>query len=251
VLALVCATLSVGGGAADASAQATPRSVETLSTVFRPSPAVPRARCARRRSNRFLRQVRRRCNTQPGGRRRRIGSTPYPLPPARTTPVAPPATATQNCVGAELTPAAGNLDQVRGATLCLINNERVRAGLRALSPNGTLQGVAQHKSEDMVARDYFDHTSPTGETAADRVLNSGYVPEGASYAIGENIAFGTMNLGTPSSIVEAWMHSPGHRANILDAAYRETGIGVAPAAPPSFGQGQPGGTYTQEFGSHG
>jgi uncharacterized protein YkwD len=147
-------------------------------------------------------------------------------------------------------PTPDNLPQVRTATLCLINRERAHAGLRALTVDGTLQSVAQGKSADMVARDYFDHTSPDGVTASDRVLKSGYVPQGASYAIGENIAFGTMDLGTPAKIVQAWMQSPGHRENILDADYRETGLGVAPAGPPSFSAGQAGGTYTQEFGSH-
>jgi uncharacterized protein YkwD len=150
----------------------------------------------------------------------------------------------------DLVPTAGNLEQVRGATACLVNHERALAGLPALKVNATLQSVAQAKSEDMVARDYFDHTSPDGVTAAQRVLNSGYVPDGSSYTIGENIAFGTLSLGTPAQIVQAWMQSPGHRENILDAHYRETGMGVAPAAPASFSGGQAGGTYSQEFGAH-
>jgi uncharacterized protein YkwD len=161
-----------------------------------------------------------------------------------------PAAASQTCVGADLMPTPTDLDQVRSATLCLINRQRAQAGLRPLTLDGTLQSVAQGKSTEMVARDYFDHTNPDGLTASDRVLNSGYVPQGSSYAIGENIAFGTLDLGTPAKIVDAWMNSPGHRENILDPAYRQTGIGVAPAAPPSFSQGQAGGTYSQEFGSH-
>jgi uncharacterized protein YkwD len=82
------------------------------------------------------------------------------------------------------------------------------------------------------------------------VLASGYIPADASYSIGENIAFGTGELSTPREIVVAWMRSPGHRRNILDRSYRETGMGVVPAAPPSSAEGQPGGTYTQEFGAH-
>jgi uncharacterized protein YkwD len=113
-----------------------------------------------------------------------------------------------------------------------------------------LQEVAQAHSGDMVAHDYFAHTSPTGETAAGRVLESGYVPAGAGYTIGENIAFGTLDLSTPAKIVRSWMSSPGHRAAILDAAYRQTGIGIVPGAPPSLSGGQAGGTYTQEFGTH-
>ena len=161
-----------------------------------------------------------------------------------------PANPSQTCTGVDLQPTPDDLDQVRSATLCLINHQRALAGLPALKLSATLQAVAQAKSQEMVARDYFDHTNPDGLTAAQRVLNSHYVPDGSSYTIGENIAFGTVNLGTPASIVEAWMQSPGHRENILDANYRETGIGVAPAAPPSYNDGQAGGTYTQEFGAH-
>ncbi len=66
--------------------------------------------------------------------------------------------------------------------------------------------------------------------------------------VGENIAWGTMWLATPQSIVSAWMASPGHRANILDGACRETGIGVEPRPPASLAEGQPGALYTQDFG---
>jgi uncharacterized protein YkwD len=68
------------------------------------------------------------------------------------------------------------------------------------------------------------------------------------YVIGENIAWGTLGLATPKAIVEAWMASPGHRANILDASYRDTGIGVVAAVPDSMGEGQDGAIYTQDFG---
>ena len=66
--------------------------------------------------------------------------------------------------------------------------------------------------------------------------------------IGENLAWGTYTLSTPQAIVEAWVASPGHLANILEARYTETGIGVDPAVPQSLGEGDPGATYAQEFG---
>jgi uncharacterized protein YkwD len=68
------------------------------------------------------------------------------------------------------------------------------------------------------------------------------------YTLGENIAWGTLSLATPSSIVAAWIASPEHLANILNGAYRDTAVGVAPAAPPSRAEGQRGAVYTQEFG---
>ena len=61
--------------------------------------------------------------------------------------------------------------------------------------------------------------------------------------------WGTLWLATPQAIVNAWMASPGHRANILDAAYRETGVGVSPQPPASLAEGQAGAIYTQDFGT--
>ena len=68
------------------------------------------------------------------------------------------------------------------------------------------------------------------------------------YELGENIDCATEYLATPAATVSAWMNSPEHRENILNGEYRETGIGVAAAAPASFAAGQAGATYTQDFG---
>ena len=84
--------------------------------------------------------------------------------------------------------------------------------------------------------------------------HSGSVPPATSpgpssgYVIGENLAWGTLGLATPQAIVEAWIASPGHLANILEGQYRDTGIAIVPATPPSLGEGEPGATYAQEFG---
>ena len=66
--------------------------------------------------------------------------------------------------------------------------------------------------------------------------------------IGENLAWGTLSLATPRAIVAAWLASPGHLANILEARYLETGIGVSPAVPVLAERRRPGATYAQEFG---
>ena len=68
------------------------------------------------------------------------------------------------------------------------------------------------------------------------------------YAVGENIAWGTLWLARPKSIVAGWMASPEHRANILDAEFHDTGIGVSPHALTSDSGGEPGAVYTQDFG---
>ena len=70
---------------------------------------------------------------------------------------------------------------------------------------------------------------PTGQTLLMRIQASGFIPNAnVGYTLGENIAWGTLWLGTPRSIVKAWMESPGHRANILNGSYRYTGIGIDP-----------------------
>jgi uncharacterized protein YkwD len=153
------------------------------------------------------------------------------------------------CANANLEPSAGNLAQINQATLCLVNKERGSHGLAALAENAKLDAAAAHHTNDMIARNYFDHTSPGGETFDQRIRATGYIPGGVGFAIGENIAAGTSGLDTPAQIVASWMNSPGHRANILDADYRETGVAATAAVPAEFGGGEPGATYTQDFGA--
>lgn len=153
------------------------------------------------------------------------------------------------CVGAALTPTQGNLATVRNATLCLINREREAYGESPLEFNEALQYAAQGHSESMALADYFEHTSPGGDTVLERLRDAGYIGEGEiAYEVGENIAYGSMLDATPAAIVAAWMASPGHRANILNADFRDTGIGISPHLPSSFGDGQSGAMYTQDFG---
>ena len=101
----------------------------------------------------------------------------------------------------------------------------------------------------MVFGDYFEHDGPGGDTPLSRMTACGYIYSSqVGYEIGENIGWGTLSLATPRAIVAAWMASPGHRANILDAHFRDTAIGVSPHVPSSLSQGQAGGIYTQDFG---
>ncbi|BCJ52687.1 hypothetical protein Asp14428_41620 [Actinoplanes sp. NBRC 14428] len=102
----------------------------------------------------------------------------------------------------------------------LTNEERRKAGLRRLTPQPLLGQAARAHSTDMAARYYFSHVSLEGATVADRVALTGY-----AYAIvGENIAWGQENA---LQAVNAWMRSPGHKANILSPDYTEIGVGVA------------------------
>jgi uncharacterized protein YkwD len=139
---------------------------------------------------------------------------------------------------------------IRAATLCLINRERIAQGEAPLQPNGRLEEAAQGHSENMARGDYFEHLGPAGQTPLSRMRAAGYIASSRfGYEVGENIGWGTLWLATPQAIVAAWMASPGHRANILDARFRDTAIGVAPHPPSSFAHGQSGAIYTQEFGA--
>jgi uncharacterized protein YkwD len=100
------------------------------------------------------------------------------------------------------------------------NKQRAAQGLPALSNNPRLANAAELKVEDMFRLQYFEHVSPTGatiETLSDRV---GY----AYVNIGENLALGAFD--GDAGVVDAWMNSPGHRANILNDKYQEIGVAV-------------------------
>jgi uncharacterized protein YkwD len=159
------------------------------------------------------------------------------------------AASSASCADTKLIPAAGNLDRIEAATLCLVNVQRTRHGERALRANADLDRSAARHSQDMVAENYFDHVSPAGETLLDRIKASTYLPSRSAYVVGENIALGTLQLATPAAIVASWMRSSGHRANILNADFRDSGIGVVAKAPRRYSNGQRGATYTQQFGA--
>jgi uncharacterized protein YkwD len=153
------------------------------------------------------------------------------------------------CQNTQLTPTPENLQAIREATFCLINQERARNNLLPLHLNQQLQQAAQTHTQQMISEDYFAHLSPAGKTPLQRVTATGYLPNAqVGYTIGENIAWGTLNLATPQAIVDAWIASPEHLANILESKYQDTGIGVEPTVPASLSEGQPGGIYSQTFG---
>jgi uncharacterized protein YkwD len=160
-----------------------------------------------------------------------------------------PAHAGDSCPGAGEQPTQDNIELIRNATLCLVDQERTSRGEAALQLNAHLQQSAQSHTESMAFGDYFEHDGPGGDTPLSRMIAAGYISSSnVGYEIGENIGWGTLSLGTPRAIVAAWMASPGHRANILDAHFHDTAIGVSPHVPSSLSQGQPGGIYTQDFG---
>ena len=83
----------------------------------------------------------------------------------------------------------------------------------------------------MVSGRFFSHDAPNGSTPLSRIRHTHYLSGARCWTIGENLAWGTGRLATPRATVRAWMHSPGHRANILNGSFREIGIGIATGAP--------------------
>ena len=156
---------------------------------------------------------------------------PTTEPPATQTPLTPteepteaPQTTAPVTVSAEV--AAQN------AVLSLVNVEREKVGCSPVAANSSLTELASAFSADMAARGFFDHTDPDGATPWDRAATAGIENLG-----GENIARGQ---ATAEAVMEAWMNSPGHRANILNCDFKTLGVGV------HIGTGGP--WWTQDFG---
>lgn len=100
----------------------------------------------------------------------------------------------------------------------LVNEIRAERGLKALTANWELSRVARYKSQDMVDNRYFSHTSPVYGSPFQMIRAFGL----SFRTAGENIAYGQR---TPQAVVNAWMNSSGHRANILNASYTQIGVG--------------------------
>ncbi|WP_263164536.1 sigma-70 family RNA polymerase sigma factor [Streptomyces sp. SCSIO ZS0520] len=148
-------------------------------------------------------------------------SSAKPSPTRKPTPTAEP----------KSEPGGGSqVDQVTR----LVNAERAKNGCGPVTANPKLQSAAQSHSDDMADRDYFSHTDPDGGDPGDRITAAGY--RWSTY--GENIAAGQQ---TPSQVMEGWMNSEGHRANILNCGFKEIGVGLRKDAS--------GPIWTQNFGT--
>lgn len=137
--------------------------------------------------------------------------SPRPTPMPSGSPTAP---ATAPTTTAPVPP--GSTSYATEVTR-LTNVERGKAGCAAVKTDARLAAAALAHSKDMVDRDYFSHTSPDGKGPGDRATAAGY----PSWS-GENIAAG---YPTPAAVVQGWMNSPGHKANILNCQSKATGVG--------------------------
>jgi uncharacterized protein YkwD len=161
-------------------------------------------------------------------------TAPTSVPPSTTTP-APTTTTTPRPTSTTTRPAPTTAPRPVAAgpvaeVVALTNRARAAAGCGDLTTDARITRAAQAHSDDMAARDYFDHDSPDGRGFADRITAAGYPSPG-----GENIAMGQR---TAAGVVEAWLNSPGHRRNIEDCSLTTIGVGLA----------TDGYYWTQDFG---
>ncbi|MFF2963030.1 CAP domain-containing protein [Streptomyces sp. NPDC057963] len=150
---------------------------------------------------------------------------------AGKSPAAPTAPAS-SAPAARRSAASAPAASVQAAVLALVNQERAKAGCSPVTASASLASLAQGFSDDMAARGFFDHTDPDGRTPWDRAAKAGVQGLG-----GENIARGQADA---QAVMDSWMNSAGHRANILNCDYKTLGVGV------HFGAGGP--WWTQDFG---
>ncbi|MEU0157890.1 CAP domain-containing protein [Streptomyces sp. NPDC006261] len=120
----------------------------------------------------------------------------------------------------------------RAEVLALVNQERAKVGCSPLTTSTPLTSLAQNFSQDMAARGFFDHTDPDGDTPWDRAAQAGVQGLGA-----ENIARGQADA---QAVMDGWMNSEGHRANILNCDFTTIGIGIH--------EGSGGPWWVQNFG---
>ncbi|MEH0554298.1 sigma-70 family RNA polymerase sigma factor [Streptomyces sp. B21-101] len=160
-------------------------------------------------------------------------------PSARASRSAPAKTPTKPAAGTQRstsrTPFAQSASSDRESqVIALVNEERAAAGCGPLTADPLLHKSAQGHSDDMAARDFFDHTNPDGADPGARITATGY--RWSTY--GENIAKGQQ---TAQSVMTSWMNSPGHRANILNCDFKNIGVGIH--------DGAGGPWWTQNFGA--
>jgi uncharacterized protein YkwD len=142
---------------------------------------------------------------------------------------------TPNTAKAESTPAPAVTRADSGPTgrvLELVNAERAKGGCSPVTVDAKLTKAAQNHSQDMADHTNMSHTGSDGSSMTDRLGRVGYAYRSA----GENVAAG---YGTAESVMDGWMNSPGHKANILNCGFKEIGIGLA----------GPGNYWTQNFGT--
>jgi uncharacterized protein YkwD len=128
--------------------------------------------------------------------------------------------------------------QLQAALLGQINGFRSAHGLRPLKLNAGLVGAADRHSAQMAKLGYFSHNSANGQSFSQRIAQA-YSPRGfRSWTVGENLVWGGPDIAAARAF-KLWLASPPHRANLLNARWREVGLGAvhSTSAPGVYGGG--------------
>jgi uncharacterized protein YkwD len=157
------------------------------------------------------------------------------------------AAAVSTCPDAAVEAATLSETQLENSVVCLINERRDSAGVRPVVENGRLRHAAVHHADAMVSAGFFSHDSPNGTSFVDRIESSGYMRGARRWLVGENLVWGSGTRSTPESLVQSWMDSPPHRANLLRGRFREVGVGVRRGSPYNGGE-QNAATISSEYG---
>jgi uncharacterized protein YkwD len=153
------------------------------------------------------------------------------------------------CPDADLQPAPDTIRRVENAIFCVVNGERKAHGAALFARNRHLDRSATFQSADMVRHHYFAHEARHRPTLLQRVLAAGYFDVAVTGLYAENLAVGPTVEITARNLVDAWMQSPDHRANLLDSRLRDIGLGTAMAGPdPAFYPNYPSTVFTADFG---
>ncbi|MFJ7421202.1 CAP domain-containing protein [Streptomyces uncialis] len=209
-----------GGGAGTGKGSAGPASPSPSATPSRPAtkpvaPPAAKPTPSRTEPTRSAPMAPERTTAPSASPSKAVPSTPAAPPPAPPAPSAPSAQGSPET-----------------QVVTLVNQERAKVGCSPVSADAGLARLAEAFSQDMAARGFFDHTDPDGDSPWDRAEAAGIDDLG-----GENIARGQADA---AAVMDAWMDSPGHRANILNCEFTTLGVGA------HFGSGGP--WWTQNFG---
>jgi len=150
------------------------------------------------------------------------------------------------CANAHTDPGSLQPREAEKAIRCLINERRDQHGIAGLNANGKLGKAAQGHSDRMVEHGCFSHQCPGESGMSSRVKRTGYLDGARAWGLGENIAARQGGQGSPAEVVEAWMNSPPHRANILSRSYEHVGVGMKHGTPSDPHGG--GASYTTDLG---
>ncbi|MGP4002553.1 CAP domain-containing protein [Streptomyces sp. 8N706] len=239
-LALAAGALTVVAGVGTAAAMVAPGGEEAPVAEARPATGGPASSASPMAEEAEPTSASPTASKSPSERRKKASAKPSPRRTVQKATRAAPEPSATRSVTAEprrdpvvtKAPAAATGEAAR--ILQLVNKERASAGCSPLTANAKLSAAAEKYSDVMAESGVMSHTGPDGSSMTDRVEREGY----SWSAIGENIAQGQPDA---EAVMDAWMNSSGHRANILNCNFKELGVG--------FHEGDGGPWWTQDFGT--